>query len=246
MSDNKKFFWLKLQSDFFSSLSIKKLRRIAGGDTYTIIYLKMLLFSLKTEGLIEFEGVESNLCEELALCLDENTDDVTVTLQFLLKCGLAEMMGENLLLPEVIENTGSEGASAQRMRKLREKKTGQLLQAVTSSAQSDAQTSQCDTSVTQRREEKEKREISFAAKPPKKSKTFIPPALEEVKQYVSEKKLSVDPQSFIDYFEAADWHDSKGQPVRSWKQKALTWSKNSFSKPEAVKDDQTPKGVIHL
>ena len=38
---NKKFFWLKLKEDFFRDKRIKKLRKIAGGDTYTIIYLKL-------------------------------------------------------------------------------------------------------------------------------------------------------------------------------------------------------------
>ena len=33
----KRYYWLKLQDDFFKSKRIKKLRKIAGGDTYTII-----------------------------------------------------------------------------------------------------------------------------------------------------------------------------------------------------------------
>lgn len=41
------YLWLKLPDDFFRQKPIKKLRKIAGGDTYTIIYLKMLLISLK-------------------------------------------------------------------------------------------------------------------------------------------------------------------------------------------------------
>lgn len=45
----KRYYWLKLPDDFFRQKPIKKLRRIAGGDTYTIIYLKMLLVSLKNE-----------------------------------------------------------------------------------------------------------------------------------------------------------------------------------------------------
>ena len=47
MTDNRKYYWLKLKDDFFKSRVIKKLRKIAGGDTYTIIYLKMQLLSIK-------------------------------------------------------------------------------------------------------------------------------------------------------------------------------------------------------
>ena len=47
MAGNKRYYWLKLMDDFFDSKRIKKLRKMAGGDTYTIIYLKMQLLSLK-------------------------------------------------------------------------------------------------------------------------------------------------------------------------------------------------------
>ena len=39
-----------------SHLRMKKLRSIAGGDTYTIIYLKMQLLSLQNEGMLYYEG----------------------------------------------------------------------------------------------------------------------------------------------------------------------------------------------
>ena len=52
MGENKKYYWLKLMNDFFTQPRIKKLRKIAGGDTYTIIYLKLQLLSLKTNGVL--------------------------------------------------------------------------------------------------------------------------------------------------------------------------------------------------
>ena len=63
----KRYFWLKLKEDFFRQKEIKKLRKIAGGDTFTIIYLKLQLLSLRDNGKIFFEGVEDTLFEELAL-----------------------------------------------------------------------------------------------------------------------------------------------------------------------------------
>ena len=35
MSNPKKYYWLKLKKDFFNQKEIKKLRKIAGGDTYS-------------------------------------------------------------------------------------------------------------------------------------------------------------------------------------------------------------------
>ena len=54
---------------------------------------------------------------------------------------------------------------------------------------------------------------------------FTPPTLEEVEDYVYQRNSSVDPRKFWEYFEAGGWKDAKGNPVRNWKQKLLTWEK---------------------
>lgn len=129
----KRYYWLKLPDDFFRQKPIKKLRRIAGGDTYTIIYLKMLLISLKNEGKLFFDGVEENFTEEIALELDEEEENVKVTVQFLMAQGLLQLIDESEYeLTECSRMVGSESASAERMRRLRDKKV-----------------SQCDIGVTQ-------------------------------------------------------------------------------------------------
>lgn len=121
MSD-KKYYWLKLQSDFFNQKEIKKLRRIAGGDTYTIIYLKMQLLSLKTDGVLYFEGVEDNFADELALQIDEEPENIKVTVLYLQKHGLlVEVNEEHYILPQTIQSIGSETQVAERVRRHRKK-----------------------------------------------------------------------------------------------------------------------------
>lgn len=61
----------------------------------------------------------------------------------------------------------------------------------------------------------------------KTSKRFVPPTLEEIEEYVRERNSSVDPKKFYDYFTEGGWIDSKGKPVRSWKQKLITWESGS-------------------
>ena len=73
-----------------------------------------------------------------------------------------------------------------------------------------------------------------------KNRVFTPPTLEDVKAYVQEKGLGVDPKKFFDYYEEGDWHDAKGNKVRNWKQKLLTWDKHT-EKP----NEPTVLGVIH-
>jgi hypothetical protein len=57
------------------------------------------------------------------------------------------------------------------------------------------------------------------------AKPFAPPTLEEVRAYAIERRSHVDPDQFYEYFTIGDWKDSEGKPVKSWKQKFLTWEK---------------------
>ena len=51
------------------------------------------------------------------------------------------------------------------------------------------------------------------------------PTLEEIKRYIEDKKLNVDANDFFQYFEEGNWIDSKGNKVKNWKQKLLTWNR---------------------
>lgn len=117
MAESKRYYWLRFKEDFFTSKRIKKLRKI--GADYLIIYLKMQLKALKSNGYLEITGLEQNVAAEIALDIDEDEDKVQVALSYLQACGLVEASTDNLFLPYVQENTGSETASAQRVREFR-------------------------------------------------------------------------------------------------------------------------------
>lgn len=121
----KRYYWLKLDEDFFNSKEIKKLRKLAGGDTFAIIYLKMLLVSINNDCIISYDGVENTFEEELALQLDEGVDNVKVTVMYLKAHGLLEPIeldGSKYSLPYASKNVGSEAESTERVRRMRERK----------------------------------------------------------------------------------------------------------------------------
>ena len=150
----KRYYWLKLKEDFFAQPKIKKLRRIAGGDTYTIIYLKMQLLSLKNEGRLLFEGTEDNFVDEIALTIDEDPENVSVTVAYLMRQGLLEQCSDDeYSLPQTIESIGSEADSTERVRRFRNR--SKKLPDVTSVLQSNATPLQCNTQETACNTEKE-------------------------------------------------------------------------------------------
>ena len=73
----------------------------------------------------------------------------------------------------------------------------------------------------------------------KKAAPFVPPTLEEVREYCKQRNSPVDPDQFYNYFTAdpdRQWIDAKGNKVTSWKQKLLTWEKYDH-KPKKAGDD---------
>lgn len=152
----KKYYWIRLKTDFFKSLAMKKLRRIAGGDTYTIIYLKLQLLSADTEGVLYYEGIENSFAEEIASLLDEDEENVKITLQFLTSVGLLEQKSEDeYLLTEVPFIVGSETDKAQLMRNKRARDKQNLLESGNNVTAELPPVTEC---YTEKEKEKEKRE----------------------------------------------------------------------------------------
>ena len=141
---SKRYYWLKLKDDFFSSIKIKKLRKNEDGNLLTIIYLKMQLLSVKNGGVLLFESVESSFEEELALVLDEEVTYVRQTVGFLRTQGMLEQLDDRqFLLTDAAPNIGSESESAARVRRLRCKRNAQPLhfdENVTSDIEKDIDT----------------------------------------------------------------------------------------------------------
>lgn len=129
----KQYHWLRFYDDFFQDKRIKKLRQISGGDKFVVIYMQMLMKAINTNGLLYYEGVAESFCEELALDLGEQPDNVRITLEFLLKTGLLECAsdGRQYLLTEFIRDdrnlVGDGNDPTARQRKLRVKEDPFLL-----------------------------------------------------------------------------------------------------------------------
>lgn len=121
MSDSKKYYWLKLQKTFFSDKKVKKMRQIAGGEIYTIIYLKLLLESLENNGLIEFENICDNPAEELSLMIDETADNIKACLVILEKLKLCEYNDNFISFNDIEKMVGLSTTEADRVKAYREK-----------------------------------------------------------------------------------------------------------------------------
>lgn len=128
MAENKRYYWMKFQRDFFTSLRVKRLRGLAGGDTFTIIYLKLQLLSITDEGYLTYKGIFEDFATEMSEEINETVDNIRLTMNYLISCGLMEEIDEKTyFLPYAAENIGSETASTQRSRECRLRQKEQAL-----------------------------------------------------------------------------------------------------------------------
>ncbi len=118
----KRYYWLKLYDTFFDNKTSKFLRKLPDGDRILLIYLKLQLKLLKSEGIFVYEHLCDTMAEEIALTLDEDVTIVKLLLSALNKTKTIEFFDKNtFMLSEMQDLIGSEGSSAARVRKHREK-----------------------------------------------------------------------------------------------------------------------------
>ncbi len=61
------------------------------------------------------------------------------------------------------------------------------------------------------------------------------PTLKEVTDYCNNRCSSVNPNEFYEYFNIGRWKDSRGRPVKNWKQKVVIWEKYGYEGRLAAK-----------
>lgn len=119
--NEKRYYWLKLEENYFDLKVQKALRKLPSGADMLICYLKMQLKYLNTGGIIEFNNICPTITEEIALDIDEDIELVGMTIAVLAKWNVVEIEDKQLYISEMQQRIGSKSDSALRVAKYREK-----------------------------------------------------------------------------------------------------------------------------
>ena len=72
-------------------------------------------------------------------------------------------------------------------------------------------------------------------------KRFTPPTVEQIKAYCDERGVYlIDPEQFIDYYEARGWMLAKNRKMVDWKAAVRTWEKNERQRAKERFADDIP------
>lgn len=121
----KRYYWLKLNENFFEEDTIAWLEEQENGKDYVLFYLKLALRSLQDDGsLVRYVGEKLIPYDIKSLAKVTNTpiDTVAVAMKVFIEIGLiAQLETGEIYMNQINELIGSETESAKRVRKHRAK-----------------------------------------------------------------------------------------------------------------------------
>lgn len=228
MSEAKKYFWLRLTRDFFKRHDVRIIESY--GKEYVLFYLKLLCESIDHEGNLRFSEDIPYTEEMLASITNTERSVAEKAIKALTDLKLMEVKEDGtFFLPKVTEMIGSETDWAKKKREYRD----------------NSRTSEGQTEDIERTNEGQKKTLSDKSKRKSNSKSnsnsnsnrdkkFVPPTLEQIMEYCSERNNNVDPQKFLNHYQSNGWMVGRNH-MKDWKAAVRTWENNSFDKPTSPK-----------
>lgn len=121
---DKKYYWLKLDRNFFKRHDIKIIESMENGKDYVLFYLKLLLESIDHEGELRFNDTIPYNEKMLSTITDTNIDIVRSAIKLFKELNMMQLYDDGTLyLSEITKMIGCETSAAERVRKHRDKKT---------------------------------------------------------------------------------------------------------------------------
>lgn len=233
MSDNKKYYYLRLKDNFFDSDELKILESMKDGYLYSNILLKLYLRSLKNDGkLVVNDRIPYN-AEMLASVTGHQIGTVKQALSIFKDLGLIDVLENGAIYMLDIQNFIGRGSSeADRKREYRQR----IETDRTNVRQiSDKTPPEIEIEIEI---EKELEIDSSAKSTTTKRKRFEKPSISDVERYCIERNNDVDPQHFVDYYESNGWKVGKNA-MKDWKAAVRTWERNGYNQSTKLKSSKT-------
>lgn len=242
MSDNKKYYYLRLKDNFFDSDELKILESMKDGYLYSNILLKLYLRSLKNDGkLVVNDRIPYN-AEMLASVTGHQVGTIKQALSMFKELGLIEILENGAIYMLDIQNfigKGSTEADRQRLYDRRisdERKQKKLTQS--RNLEEICKKSTPEIEIELEKEIKIEKEIDSSAKnTTTKRKRFEKPTLSEIEQYCIERNNNVNAEQFYDYYESNGWKVGKNS-MKDWKAAVRTWERSEYRNVKVSKKQQ--------
>ena len=238
MSDNKKYYYLRLKDNFFDSDELKILESMKDGYLYSNILLKLYLRSLKNDGkLVVNDRIPYN-AEMLASVTGHQVGTVKQALSIFKDLGLIDVLENGAIYMLDIQNFIGRGSSeADRKREYRQRIESDRTNVQTNLRQI-SEKSPPEIEIELEKDIEIEKEIHSSAKSTTtKRKRFEKPSISDIKQYCIERNNNVNAEQFFDYYESNGWKVGKNS-MKDWKAAVRTWERSEYRKPNSKKNSK--------
>lgn len=242
MSDNKKYYYLRLKDNFFDSDELKILESMKDGYLYSNILLKLYLRSLKNDGkLVVNDRIPYN-AEMLASVTGHQVGTIKQALSIFKELGLIEILENGAIYMLDIQNFIGKGSTEADRRRVYDRKITQEKELLkVESVRNLREISEKSTPEIEIELEKDieiEKEIHSSAKSTTtKRKRFEKPTLSQITQYCLERNNNVNAEQFYDYYESNGWKVGKNS-MKDWKAAVRTWEKNNYNRKPVNKNSK--------
>ena len=238
MSDNKKYYYLRLKDNFFDSDELKILESMKDGYLYSNILLKLYLRSLKNDGKLVVNERIPYSADMLASVTGHQVGTIKQALSVFKDLGLIDVLDNGAIYMLDIQNFIGKGSSeADRKREYRQRIETDRTNVQTNLRQiSDKSTPEIEIEL-EKDIELEKEIHSSAKSTTTKRKRFEKPTLSQITQYCLERNNNVNAEQFYDYYESNGWKVGKNS-MKDWKAAVRTWEKNNYNRKPVNKNSK--------
>ena len=233
----KRYYWLKLQRDFFKRHDMRIIEEMENGKDYLLFYLKLLVESIDHEGRLRFSDTVPYNEKMLSVVTNTNIDIVRAALTVFRELNLIEILeDETLFMNEVQRMIGSAKQDEHTRESTRMRV--QAFRERSSQPQIEDKKRYSNVTCNGESESESESELEIEKDKEKEHKTpercVIPPTIEMVSAYCSARKNGIDPNEFIDFYQSKGWMIGKSK-MKDWQAAIRTWEKSR--KASRRKDD---------
>lgn len=223
----KRYYWLKLQKDFFKRHDIRIVESMPNGKDYILFYLKLLVESISHFGSLKFSDTIPYTADMLSVVTNTNIDVVRTAIKIFTELGMIEILDDQtIFMKELDKLMGAETEWAEKKRLYRDEQRTKLGQREDNVLRLSDKSTDIDIEI-----DKEIESTCVSKKTQSRSKKFVIPTLEEIQNYCNEINSTIDPESFIDYYATRDWMAGKVK-MKDWKASVRIWTRRERNSPK--------------
>ena len=213
--------WIKITVDMFDDEKIKIIQSMPEGDSLLVVWIKLITLAGKTNdgGYVYISDNMPYTDEMLAVIMNKPLNTIRLALDTFMKLGMIENDVKGIYLLNFEKHQ-----SLDKLAEIREKNRQRVAKFREKQKQLECNVTETLCNALDIDKEEDKEIDIDNKKENNKRKKFNKPTIEEVQQYCNERNNNINPEQFIDYYEANGWKVGKNA-MKDWKAAIRTWEK---------------------